>query len=362
MQEQLEQIKKYTDFFRDYRESFLKNCLRCLLYIHPDFPSQDAFLSETAKLFDYLFSFLEGQSAPPPVFEPFVRKGCDLRQVLAKAFFLLVHDFVEHAFSRETNLGVLQDLVSMVKRYEDSLLQIYARAANMDEGDPGEDEREILEVMGDMMLKQREFRLVSVFKDVPIWFGASPQDVGDRTATLSVHRYQIMSLTPGSQIFLESEFFPRTVSALVRSCHQDRLFVVVGGFFYADASPEKRAAPRVQPESPLSVQIRWEGKSREGKILNLSCNGVALELESGGDDPGGHPVSLHFQMPDEVRRTLVTLDIEARFLRRGGSLDSELIYTLNPDMKIRTLIARYVSHRQYEIIREMRQGSNTREM
>lgn len=213
--------------------------------------------------------------------------------------------------------------------------------------------------------QRRAITLLTNFRGVPIEIRVNLIRLNQLSGQVHLLAYQrqVMALQPDQTVLLQSELFPRPVTAQVARLDLQRQTLVLQALSYSSGSMGQRRQPRVQPESPLSADLKLTGGfclkgwvidvSPEGLSVSLHAErlppeqpcspGCALEVVLG--IPGPQDEIIDLQLPARV--AYLTADAQQPGFIRLGLLTE-------PSQSEQALLRRYVFDRQTAILAEIR--------
>ncbi len=162
---------------------------------------------------------------------------------------------------------------------------------------------------------------------------------------------------PGDQIFLRSPSGMEVFSAQVLELDNYLGRLILGDFKSMGRSWTPRSQERVQPHQPTRVMLRCKDCSLSTFLENLSLAGVGLlaykPVERGLEPRIGHTVKVDFDLPvvhghQSLPGKLVNVSYPGAHLAYLG-------VQIFPNAQQASLLERYITNRQSEIINEIDQ-------
>jgi hypothetical protein len=142
---------------------------------------------------------------------------------------------------------------------------------------------DILTTLAYIAAQRRSITLLTNFRGVPIEIRAHIMRLNRLSGQLHLLacQRQVVALRPDQAVLLQSELFPRPVTAQVARLDLQRQTLVLQKLAYSCGSVGQRRQPRVQPESPLSAELRLkDGFTLKGRVIDLSPDGLSVSLHS----------------------------------------------------------------------------------
>ncbi|MCI0521830.1 MAG: PilZ domain-containing protein [Chloroflexi bacterium] len=216
-------------------------------------------------------------------------------------------------------------------------------------------EEEILQILEQHAVQGKDVRLLNIYKGLPISYNAQVTGVHNKSADLSVNRYQATCLEAQRQTFLQSEYLQHTVGGTVVSVNIVEERVTLASFDYVSDKIGNRQLVRVQPADQVEVEISVKGRALKGRLADISFSGAGIYTGAilFGSSPfvvNSH-ASLAIQLPGnrfpvKMMGKIINVIRAAQYTRIG--------LVLFPDANTRLQVSQYVTQRQAEIQREIR--------
>jgi hypothetical protein len=224
--------------------------------------------------------------------------------------------------------------------------------------------REILELLNYIASQKRTLKLITNFRGVPINITAdiirSSQTTGN--VRLRVHHRQIVSLKNVRKILIQSDLFPSMLSADIEELDLQKAIITLQDLRYVTGSVGNRKNMRVQPESPIHVEvIMGHGYSVPGEIIDISLEGLSVRLTKDHFPPDDiyileTPVEIRLGLPATDKATIHDINVRARIIYTNENQQAYriglLTFMKEPDLRI---LRRYIFDRQTEILDEIQQ-------
>jgi len=267
------------------------------------------------------------------------------------------------------------------------------------------EKREILVVFRQLADSNKAVRLLNVYKGVPISYEAKIIQVADKSALFRTEKIQLVCLAYEGFTHIQSLYLPKIVFAHVQDIDVDRSESVIGDFEYASGKIGARTQVRVMPDKSLKgyIQLLDSDIACEGELRDISLDGlgfstargtplpegfkkgskIGIQLSLPGrkvkkpktvdtEEPGGQPVRHHtIRLAEDDLPCVEQVDWLSEEKSRPVTLHGEImnIYEetvqqcwrigvrIDPRDPHMAEISHYITHRQAEIMREIRQAS-----
>jgi len=268
------------------------------------------------------------------------------------------------------------------------------------------DKEQILELFRQIMEQQKKIRLMNIYQGVPISYEATILDVDPETIRIKTDKYQTVCLYREKETYIQSDLIASSIKARVIDINFLNTEAVLAEFSALTETIGAREIVRVQPFNQIvgKVIIPSEINDFEGELADLSQDGVGIYMPSQNFNEDlyfkGALVRISFSLPgkyivDEKRKEFEEYPPEAdeRYSRfnlrlipfvqptRRVRIVASLI--INPEIQIngeivntrwesalnqyrigikiatndpcRAFVAHFISFRQAEIIREIKE-------
>lgn len=235
---------------------------------------------------------------------------------------------------------------------------------------------------------------MNIFKGLPISYDTNITSVGISEIQVPGSRNHIACLYYQGESYLQSDELPIVIRSTVKSLNLAQNYAVLTNFEIAQNNIGKREQIRVEPDDPLIVSVQFKGSAYDfiTPLADISASGVSVFF----DDflfPArlaipGNEFTITITIPDFVARKMKKLppqrsnndDRKAtaplRPIPSSGGQDGQIVikaagrviavrpevesnqYRVNAQVSFKDLsrmvILQYISHRQSEIIKDLR--------
>ena len=146
------------------------------------------------------------------------------------------------------------------------------------------DPQVILDDLKYIAARKRTVTLVTNFRGVAIQLSAFVVQISQASqrVRLRVNPRQVAAIQSGDLVLVQSDLFSKTVMAEIAQISRRSQIVVLENLRYATGSIGKRKYLRVQPETPILVEmVTAHGFNLLGEMIDLSLNGLSVRLPVG---------------------------------------------------------------------------------
>ncbi|HEU0264153.1 MAG TPA: PilZ domain-containing protein, partial [Geobacterales bacterium] len=180
-----------------------------------------------------------------------------------------------------------------------------------------EDRHQILATFRDLMERKvsEGFRFTNYYKELPVSYEATLVGMDRDLVEFRVHEQQALVLTTEKETFLKSSHFASDMQADVQYVNAKRCAVFLRNFVYVTLISEQRRAVRVKLDRPPRVDVLVGGKRFNGKLLDLSVTGAALNIEEGSTIPEGSDALLEMHLLSPEDRSSLRVDVKGCLIK-----------------------------------------------
>jgi len=244
---------------------------------------------------------------------------------------------------------------------------------------------DLLTILRQIARDQSSIRLMNIYKGLPISYDTNITSVGASEIQVPCSKNHIACLYYQGESYLMGDEIPVVIRSKVARLNLAKDYAVFSNFESAQDNIGKRMQIRVEPEEPIMVGIEFKGSAFEflAPLADISANGASVFFEStmfpGRLSKPGNELTLSIPLPDsmthkikkltqkatsEARKTMpapkgnqVVVTAGGRVIAVKPEADSNR-YRLSVQLSFKDLsrmvILQYISHRQTEIIQDLR--------
>jgi hypothetical protein len=194
--------------------------------------------------------------------------------------------------------------------------------------------------------------LTNYYKGLPIMYPAKILGVERGNLDLDVHSQQAVAIASDHYTLIRSKLFSYPMVSHVQYVNIKKHIVSVNKLCFVEVLAEKRAALRLNLESPVRATIQYENQDYVGNLLDISTQGIAISEEELVVIDIGTKMSVQFMLPDPVLMKQNLIKVPAELVDIAGNASPyRYKFRISPEKHQEQLISRYSFQRQVEIIR-----------
>lgn len=251
---------------------------------------------------------------------------------------------------------------------------------------------DLIQILRQVAKNRFGIKLLNIYKGLPISYDTNIVSVGSSEIQVPDSKSHLACLYYQGESYLQVDELPMVIRSEVKSLNLIQDFAILANFEVARDNVGKRTQIRVEPDDPLMVSIKFRGSSFEflAPLADISANGASVFFESylfpTRLAQPGHEVTMTFSIPDFVARKMKKLSEKPGSKGRmaiaplranpSGGQDGHIVITatgrviaVRPEVGLnryrvsarvffkdlsRMVIQQYISHRQSEIIKDLR--------
>lgn len=251
---------------------------------------------------------------------------------------------------------------------------------------------DLLPILRQAARNRSGIRLLNIYKGLPISYDTNIASVGITEIQVPGSKNHIACLYYQGESYLQGDDLPVIIRSTVKSLNLAQDYAVLTNFEVAQSNIGKRMQIRVEPDDPLVVSIQFKGSAYEflAPLADISVNGASVFFEdfmfpTRLAQPGNE-ITMTISIPDFVVRKIKKLPqrpgsegrkVMTTPLRANpvGGHDGQIVITASGKVVAvraeakqkyrvsaqlyfkdlsRMVILQYISHRQSEIIKDLR--------
>jgi GGDEF domain-containing protein len=202
-------------------------------------------------------------------------------------------------------------------------------------------------------------KLLNIYKDLCVNTESKVLKYADGFFYLSCEKLQRYIIKIDNETVIQSPSFPHDIRAMVKFIDLSKSYIVVEKFEFLKHSANNRQHTRVQPTVRIPITIRKGHFIKNGEILDLSINAIAIKVKQNIDKTlEGSIVQTMFKLPNRKKEDGYSLvDVEAEILMVIKMEDfTKVVLKLKEEDGTNSDILQYVFTRQKELVVELKKA------
>lgn len=202
-------------------------------------------------------------------------------------------------------------------------------------------------------------KLLNIYKGLCVNTESKVLKYADGFFYLSCEKLQRYIIKIDNETVIQSPAFPHDIRAVVKFIDLSKSYIVVEKFEFLKHSANNRQHTRVQPTVRIPITIRKGNFVKNGEILDLSINAIAVKVKQSIDKTlEGSVVRTMFKLPNRKKEDGFSLvDVEAEILMVIKMEDfTKVVLKLKEEDGTNSDILQYVFTRQKELVVELKKA------
>lgn len=223
-------------------------------------------------------------------------------------------------------------------------------------GTEREDTLVILQFLQGMIGQQ--FLFLNYYKEIPVSYDATLLTVENEMAEFAVHEYQAKVINIEKKTLIYSHIMNTFSEDMIGEAFyvsSAKKRVILCNFGYAKIRSDMRRFVRVLLDSPVEVELLFEGDFLKGTVKDMSLGGAAISTMSADLLLPGLDINLFLKLPDFTGNSRLEVGMSATIIKViGTSAPFTCIVEFHAEKHSQQQVAYYINQRQVEIIKELK--------
>lgn len=217
---------------------------------------------------------------------------------------------------------------------------------------------QITRTFNSLLDQQKPVRLINTYRGIPITNDARIITISQGYVAFNVHEYQAVCMTLEGKTYVQNDILPEVYQARAVAVDVSTKQAILTEFTGAGTTVGKRMAARVQPKEPADVEI-YDGNRRiPGKLADISTTGVGIFTfatyiygELSFEKSENVFIDVRMPLSDTIMRFEGKI---SSVMHQKGTFLHRLGVKLVPNPATDAALLEYITHRQNEILRELK--------
>lgn len=224
-----------------------------------------------------------------------------------------------------------------------------------------EDQADILSAMQSELAKSQKhgISVINYYKGLPVSSVASVVGIEKNILDLDVTPQQAVAISKERYTFIRSKLFRHAILAKAQYVSIKHKAVSLHKLCFVEIMAESRRHLRLEVEPPMNALFNGSAGIVRGRLIELSLGGAVMTTPQSLSEILGEETNLSFMVPDIEQNTTYNIKLPAKIMRVvDETTPMQYIFSIKTDDRISDrVIAKYLFHRQVEIVRDLKDQS-----
>lgn len=224
-----------------------------------------------------------------------------------------------------------------------------------------EDQSDILSIIKTALDKNQnlEVQLINYYRGLPVSFKAKIVGVDKDALDLDITPEQAVAISTERYTFIRSRLFKHPVLAKAQYVSIKHKAVSLRKLCYVEIMAESRKHIRLELDPPINAAFNSSSGIVRGALVELSMVGAVMSIAKPFNEVLGEEVVLTAMVPDVEQNTTYNIKLSSILVDvLDESAPKKIRLSINSDDRISDrVLAKYLYHRQVDIIRELKEAS-----
>ncbi len=219
--------------------------------------------------------------------------------------------------------------------------------------------REILDVFRRILAGEldNDISMLNYYKGIPINYPATILGIDNEFVEFETHAYQTIAIGHDKSTFIKSSHFRQEILAETFYVKIPSREVSLKNFLFTKVLAENRNYVRVALQQARTIEVDYAHQQLKGNLVDVCLKSAAVDLPPGFVLRPGTFSRIHMMLPMGTGNPDLSIDVPARASKAtAGRNATRCIFDLQGDLPDEARIARFIGHRQTEIVNEIREA------
>lgn len=229
----------------------------------------------------------------------------------------------------------------------------------VDKADYDKNIRKILDVFRKVRSGELEndISFLNYYKGIPINYPATVLGIDNEFVEFETHAYQAVAIRNDRSTFVKSSHFPQEILAEVFFIEVAKREVSLKNFLYTHVLAEHRNYVRVSLNPARRIEVDHAHQQIRGLLVDVCLKSAAVDLPRATVARPGTISRLHLMLPMGAGNPDIEIDVLAKVSKTSVEDGANrCVFDLQGDSAVEARIARFIGHRQTEIVAEIREA------
>lgn len=352
----LKNLEDEKEFFLHFQKDFTDNFSEKITTFKPGLVNPSVLQTFGIKLFTLLFGFEKDPTDELYYFsKKLAQNDINLKPIIIKSLLNSIGKFALYLADKDEQIEKLKNLITLVDIYLTTIDRAYMDYFEEIKSSLDIKENERNEIIFSLLKKVKErnedIDIIDFYKELPIILKSKILKIYEDKIVISIYSGKFNYLKKEENVYLKHPNFPKSLKADIFDLNPQNETITLYNFIFSEIEQDKRKFVRVQPENKMEANLSYENKIFKGYIKDISVGGIGVYLENVGDLKNGCEVDIFFLLSSKPVKTKGTI----KYIHKTDNFNIIGIdYFSNLDIKTEELISSYITHRQFDILKELK--------
>lgn len=202
-----------------------------------------------------------------------------------------------------------------------------------------------------------EVQLINYYRGLPVSFKAKIVGIDKDALDLDITPEQAVAISLERYTFIRSRLFKNPILAKAQYVSVKHKAVSLRKLCYVEIMAESRKHLRLELDPPISAAFNSSTGMVRGKLVELSMIGAVMSVAKPFNEVLGEEITLTAMVPDVEQNTVYNIKIPSMLVAvLDEAVPRQIRLSINTDDRISDrVLAKYLYHRQVDIIRELKE-------
>ncbi len=348
-------FKENKDFFK---EKFLKEFSKSEK-IDPD--KEKLLEALVERIYNLIFSFEEDAVLEKlyTVILKTLEEEINIKPVLSKTLLVFLKRYIDYILETGRNINYIKAFVSLIeeytlivdKAYVDYIEKLKKEIKEVKENKRKEEIKTILVLLRNIKKHKQKIEILSYYNEVAIKCKGTLRDVSVHTISLDISDCIKKTFRKDRHVFLKVGHKTKVLKGRIKGVNPYEGVLILDDLELIELPQEKRRYLRVRLSKKPKTVLKVENKFIEGIIDDISIGGAGIYIENPDRLEKGNVIEV--KLPVKGRNLI--LESEVIHISKKGHLYKIGIQFLNLFQKDENFLGEFITERQFEILKEIRE-------
>lgn len=366
-------------FLEDYADTFARNFTECSKEVVSESLSEKKLLCLGTELFKILFlpsNETDQIQSIRSVFMKIIMSTNKAYVILSRTWHLMAKDIIDSLIRRNGELNRLEMFLRRINELSELLTDVYfemGRITTVTRPEVDLDSPEYRKIISsfrkylekpDPESQGSELKIHTYYRSLPIELNATVRSVDAQSVTFNVHPYEAVALSSMEMALISSSLHMCVFKAYAGHVDIKERTATFTHFTQDNHQIEKRAYIRVEPKDIIKARMLINNDLIIGRVSDFSEVAATIYARNIDDEflVPGTTINIEAELPlsvEKKEKTLINSKGTLTKIYNKGDADAHIIVIhWETDSRLKSRLAQYISQRQVEIMRELKELSS----